>query len=397
MPQEYLIRIFAATAMVLDNRQRLSISLFFFLSGISFATWTSRIPTIKTTFDLNEAELGALLLAMPVGSLIGLPFSGYLVSKFDSRIPLTVSFAITSVCLALIGFAPGTYTLALAISTFSFTMRIFNISVNTQAVTLQNQSDRKILGSLHGLWSAGGIAGILITTLMVALNIPLPTHLLIVAVISIFFTLASYQYLLKNDRPVSGNKLILRKPDPYIVYLGLLVFLSAICEGGMFDWSGIYFQDVLNIKIFTYGYLVFMTCMAVSRFLSDIVITKIGMPATFMWSSGLVITGISLTIIFSNLWSAIIGFSLVGLGTAAIVPLSYSLAGLSKKYSAGMAISIIATYAISGMLIGPPLIGYLAHAFNLQTSFITFAVCGILIIPISQLFFRHRKMLESRQ
>ncbi|HEY0668922.1 MAG TPA: MFS transporter [Sphingobacteriaceae bacterium] len=381
--------------MVIKNRQRLSISLFFFLSGICFATWTSRIPSIKTTFDLNEAELGTLLLAMPIGSIIGLPISGWLVSKFDSRIPLLVSFIITSISLALIGLAPNAYILALPICLFSFTMRIFSISVNTQAITLQKLSDNKILGSFHGLWSAGGIAGILLTTLMVALNISLQLHLVCVTLVSLIATVFSYRYLLKDDRPVSGNKLILSKPDPYIVYLGLLVFFSAVCEGGMFDWSGIYFQDVLKIKVFTYGYLVFMTCMAISRFLSDSIVDKIGMPATYTWSAACIIIGIGSTILFTNIWAAMIGFSLVGLGTAAIIPLSYSLAGLSKKYSPGMAISIIATYAISGMLIGPPMIGYLAHAFNLQTSFITFAVCGVMIMPISRLFFRHQKRIAS--
>ncbi|NEU06711.1 MFS transporter, partial [Flavihumibacter sp. R14] len=78
-------------------------------------------------------------------------------------------------------------------------------------------------------------------------------------------------------------------------------------------------------------------------------------------------------IILPTFMSAMIGFSLVGLGTAAVVPMTYMLAGRSKKYSPGMAISIIATYAIAGMLLGPPLIGYIAHAFNLRVAFILFA------------------------
>lgn len=381
--------------MILKNRHRLSISLFFFISGVSFGTWTSRIPTIKAALNLNDAELGTLLLAMPIGSLIGLPISGWLVSRFNSSIPLTVSFTITSISLAFIGLAPNVYTIALCICIFAFTMRIFSISVNTQAVTLQKLFERKILGSFHGLWSAGGIAGILLTTLMVALNIPLRLHLISVGVTCLIFILLFYKYLLKDDRPASGNKLILAKPDPYMVYLGLLVFFSAVCEGGMFDWSGIYFKEVLHIKIFTYGYLIFMTSMTISRFLSDFIIERTGMPATYIWSAGCIITGVGLIVIFQSFWPAMIGFSLVGLGTAAVVPMSYSLAGLSKKYSPGMAISIIATYAISGMLIGPPMIGYIAHAFNLQTSFIIFALCGIMIIPISKLFFSHQKSVSS--
>ena len=92
-----------------------------------------------------------------------------------------------------------------------------------------------------------------------------------------------------------------------------------------------------------------------------------------------------------SFWPSLIGFCLVGLGTASIIPMTFTLAGLSQKYSPGMAISIIATYSIVGMLIGPPLIGYLAHAFNLRVSFMLFAISGMMLIPISQLFFRHQK------
>ncbi len=108
-----------------------------------------------------------------------------------------------------------------------------------------------------------------------------------------------------------------------------------------------------------------------------------------------IVSGISMAIIFPYFWTAMIGFSLVGFGTAAVVPMSYALAGASKKYSPGMAISIIATYAITGMLLGPPLIGYLAHAFNLRISFVVFGICGLMLVPITQLFFRYRDSIEK--
>ncbi|SDL65734.1 Sugar phosphate permease [Pedobacter antarcticus] len=363
------------------------------MSGFSFATWASRIPTIKTAFGFNEAELGAILLAMPVGSLIGLPISGWLVAKYNSRVPLAIGYGLNALSLALIGFTQQTYSLVIAVVLFAFTTRIFNISVNTQAITLQQQFEQKIIGSFHGFWSTGGIAGVAFSTLLIALNISLQLHLVIVAVIALALTCYAFKYLLKDDRSSTGNKIIMGKPDPYILYLGLVVFCSAICEGGMFDWSGIYFQEVLNVKIFTYGYLIFMTFMALSRFLSDLIIARFGMPATYIMSALFIVAGIAMAIIVPTFWTAMIGFSLVGFGTAAVVPMSYALAGASSKYSPGMAISIIATYSITGMLLGPPLIGYLAHAFNLRVSFIIFGLCGLMLIPISQMFFRHRKTL----
>ncbi len=362
------------------------------MSGLSFSTWASRIPTIKTTFGFNEAELGSLLLALPIGSLLGLPLSGWLVSRYNSRVPLTVGYGLNAISLALIGFSFNTFSLVVAVVLFAFTTRIFNISVNTQAITLQKRFEKKILGSFHGYWSMGGIAGILLSTLLLELNTSIQHHFMAVAVVMLGITLYSYQFLLHGDRAKTGNKLILSKPDPYIFYLGSIVFLCAICEGGMFDWSGIYFQEVIKVEIFTYGYLIFMTFMAASRFLSDVIISRFGMPKTYIMSAAFIISGIGLAIIFPFFWPAMIGFSLVGFGTAAIIPMSYALAGASKKYSAGMAISIIATYSITGMLLGPPLIGYLAHAFNLRVSFIIFALCGVLLIPITRMFFKYQKL-----
>jgi MFS family permease len=373
--------------MDLRNRQRFFLSLFFFLSGFCFSSWASRIPTIKTNFGYNEAELGTLLLFMPISSLIGLPFSGWLVSRYDSRIPLAGGFLLLCVGILGIGFAHTTPLLIVSICILSFSFRILNISLNTQAIHLQKQFDKKINGSFHGLWSTGGIAGVGFSTLFVGLDVQMDLHLAIVSSMTFGLTLYAQRFLLRNDRASTGNKLILGKPDPYIVYLGLLVFFAAICEGGMFDWGGVFFKEVVGVEIFTWGYLFFMISMALSRFASDRVVERIGMPRTYMISAAFIIIGIALPVLFPRFWPSLTGFCFVGLGTASIIPMTFTLAGYNTKYSPGMVISIIATYSITGMLIGPPLIGYLAHAFDLRLSFITFAVSGLMLIPISKLFF----------
>lgn len=377
--------------MDLKNKQRIFLSIFFFLSGFTFSSWASRIPTIKSLFGFNEAELGTILLAMPISSLIGLPVSGWLVSRYDSRVPLIAAFIVLSFALTFIGAAPNTFLLIVAICLFAFSLRILNIAINTQAINLQKLYERKINGSFHGLWSTGGIFGVGFSTIMVASNVTMQIHLVIVSLITLLATFFCYKSLLKNDRAPSGNKLIIGKPDPYILYLGLLVFFAAVCEGGMFDWSGIYFQEVVKVDVFTFGYLIFMVFMALSRFFSDRIVEKLGMAKTYILSASFIFLGIALALVFPTFWPAMLGFSMVGFGTAAVIPMTYSLAGTSEKYSPGMAISILATYGIMGMLIGPPLIGYLAHAFNLRVSFMLFALSGLMLIPMSQLLFRHLK------
>ena len=371
--------------------QRLALSTFFFLAGFSFSSWTSRIPTIAAALDLNEAELGSILFAMPVASMIGLPLSSWLVTRFETRIPLTVGFILNALCLTLIGFANSPTFLVTALVLYALCTRVLNIAINTQSINLQNLYGRKINGSFHGLWSTGGIVGVGFTTLLVSLKVTIVPHLLMVTGITTLAAIIAYRYLLRNDKATSGNKLSFKKPEPFILYLGLLAFFAMVCEGGMFDWSGIYFQQVIKEEIFTAGYLTFMVFMATSRFISDRIIDKIGMANAYIMSSVFIFSGILLAILFPSFWPAMIGFSLVGFGTAAVIPLTYTLAGTSKTYSPGMAVSLIATFGIVGMLLGPPMIGYLAHAFNLKISFIAFAVSGFMLIPISRLFFRLEK------
>lgn len=377
--------------MKLKKKQRIALSIYFFLSGICFATWASRIPTIKDLFNFNEAVLGSVLMIMPFGSLIGVPISGWLIAKYDSRTPLIYSFILFGASLISIGFAQTPFVLVLSLGVFSFCLRLMNISMNTQSLTLQNKYKKKIVGSFHGIWSLGGLLGVGISTVMLRLGVSIENHLLFIGTLVIITSIYIFQYTLKNDKSRTGNKFKLGKPDPFIIYLGSIAFLASLCEGGMYDWGGVYFKEVVKEDIFTYGYLILMACMTLSRFTSDYMMEKIKLSSLFILSSIMIVVGISTAIIFPYLWPTLFGFCLVGFGVAGLFPMTFILAGTSKKYSPGMAISIISTYSIVGMFIGPPLIGYLAHAVGLKSSFLTFIAVGLLLIPFSQLVFKHQK------
>lgn len=377
--------------MITKQANRIALSTYFFLSGLCFATWASRIPTIKAFFKLNDAELGSVLLVMPIAALIGTVTSGWLISKFNNRDLLLFSFVFFALALLGTSLVFSTLFLILVLALFSICMRVLNIAMNAQSITLQTFYKKNIIGSFHGVWSFGGVIGVVFSTLMVKYNVTIQNHFLVITLITILATIIAYKYSLTKDKSTTGNKLIIGKPDPFIFYLGLLIFFAAICEGGMFDWSGIYFKEVVKEDVFTYGYLLFMIFMATSRFFLDKILDKIGMPRMYVISGLLITIGTLTTVLLPEFWTALIGFCLVGIGVSAIFPMTYILAGKSKKYSAGMAISIIGTYAIVGMFIGPPLIGYLSHAYGLQNAFFTLVVCGLMFIPISQLFFKTQK------
>ena len=372
----------------LKTKQRIAISSFFFLSGLCLASWASRIPTIKSVLEINDAELGSLLFVMPISQLLGLPMSGWLATKFETRWPLLFSSFLHVVSLFVIGLAQNILSLVIAMFFFAFTMRILNIAMNAQALTLQKRYEKKINGSFHGLWSLGGISGVGLTTLMIAIDMDIKMHFLIVSIAATIATLSVFNFLIVGDKSTSGNKLLLSKPDRQILLLGIIILFAAVCEGGMFDWSGVYFRDVIQVEIFTVGYLIFMACMALTRFVSDSIIKIIGMKSMYFLSSILMSIGMSIAVIFPYFWPAMIGFSLVGIGTSSIFPMTFFLAGTSNKYSPSMALSIVVTYAMIGVLIGPVLIGYIAHAIHLRASFVFLTLSALSIIPVSRIYFK---------
>ena len=373
------------------QKQRIALSAYFLLSGICFSSWASRIPTIKDNFNLNEDSLGNLLMVMPASAVIGIPLSGWLVSKFDSRIPLQVASFTFLLSLLSIGFAPSIWFIVASLVVFSISLRVINISINTQSISIQEKFEKKIVGSFHGIWSIGGILGVLFSTIMIKFKISIEWHLLMVTIFGILMVLFAFPHLLRDDKSRSGGGFKLGKPSKYISLLGFIVFFAAICEGGMYDWNGVYFKEIVNEKVFTFGYLLFMISMTISRLTIDKMMEHFGMQKLYILGSVLIVLGVSMAIIFPYFWPALIGFCMVGFGVSGLYPMTYILAGRAKKYSVGIVISIVSTYSTIGMFLGPPIIGYLAHAFGLQRAFITFIVGGLMFIPLSKMVFNHLK------
>jgi MFS family permease len=369
--------------MLTKEQNRSALSVLFFISGFCFSSWASRIPTLKAAFEMNEAQLGNFLFILPVCSLIGLPISGWLVSRFDSRHPLLFGFLLFTLSLVGIGWTQEMEVLIVFVALFAFGLRMINISMNTQAIQVQRKFDKPINGSFHGLWSLGGLMGILFATLMIRFNLGIGKHLALVGLLAVVITLVSYLFMLKNDREITVNKLRFGKPDSFIFYVGLMVFCAAVCEGGIYDWSSVYFKEVVNAELFTLSYLVFMCSMTVARFFTDPLIALMGMEKLFVVSASVIILGVSVLIVFPYFYPALLGFFITGFGVASIFPMSFLLAGQSKKYTTGVAISIVGTYSTVGVLLAPPFVGYVAHLFSLNRAFLLFVFAAMLLMVFS--------------
>lgn len=365
---------------VSQNRlHRIAVSIFFFIAGLTGASWASRIPDIKTTLQLSEAALGGVLFAVPVGQLISLPLSGWLISRFGSRqllIYASIFFPLTLIMLAL---AATTWQLVLILFFFGLWGNLFNISMNTQAVGIESLYGRSIMASFHGLWSLAGFTGAALGNFFVSGNISPVIHFSVIGLLITFLITFFYKYTLpENGNADAAETKLFVRPDKTVLLLGFIGFCCMLCEGSMADWSGIYFQNVINspAKYITLGYVSFMATMATGRFIGDWLITKFGVQKILQFSGILIAGGLALIILFPVFKLAITGCLLVGVGVSCVVPMVYALAGKSKTMSPQFALAAVSTISFLGFLIGPPMIGFIAQVSNLRWSFTVVALLG---------------------
>jgi MFS family permease len=361
------------------RRHRISISVFFFVAGFTFASWASRIPHIQAKLGLSEGQLGAVLFALPIGLMTSLSVSGGLVNRFGSQIMARIASLGYSCLLPLLGLATTTWQLAGLLFLFGIAGNMYNISTNTQAVGLEKLYGRSIMASFHGIWSTAGFSGAAVGTLMVNLHWLPWQHFLIIAALGLAATTLCYPYILPADTNPAKHRLF-ALPDRKILQLGLIAFGCLVCEGTMFDWSGVYFKKVVQVpaNLTTIGYAAFMGCMATGRFVADKIVTRFG-PKLVLQVAGVVISiGLLLAVLVPHVVVATLAFMLVGFGVSSVVPVVYSQAGKSSTMSPSQALAAVSTVGFAGFLVGPPLIGFLAEATNLRWSFGAVALIGLM-------------------
>lgn len=348
------------------HQARIAVSTIFFLAGVLLATWISRIPTVSHHLNLNEAQLGIALLGLAVGALLAFPVCGWATAKYGSKATTTLGILLLALFLSLVPLAHGLWSLTLLLVLLGAANGGVDVAMNSQAVDVEKGQNRPIMSSFHALYSVGGIAGALIGGLMALLNVTPQMHFLTITLLSLLTVLYMIPRLLKV--PGSGETgPVFALPSKKLLGLGLVIFCVAVGEGAMGDWSAIYLRDSLGTtdQLATLGYLGFSIAMVVGRIFGDTLRVKFGAVKLVGFGALLATLGLTTGLLFPSPWAAIMGFACVGLGLSSGFPVVFSAAGQVPGTEPSVALAAIATMGYGGFLLGPPLIGFMAHASTL--------------------------------
>ena len=395
-----------SATVVSKERMRYAMLSFFLSQGLCFSTWASRIPDIKDIFDVNYAFYwGLVLFLIPVGKFVAIPLAGYLVSKLGSRIMVQISILGYALSLFSIGIAHSIYLLGVCLFCFGVFWNLCDISLNTQAIGIERIYGRTIMASFHGGWSLAACLGALIGFIMIQYNVNPFWHFMFIACLIAVTVLVSRNYLQddapeepkasetteqKKETPVLLS--FIRKPEMLLIQLGIVGLFALVVESAMFDWSGIYFESVLQVpKSMQIGFLVFMVMMTVGRFLANYAYNILGKQKVLQLAGAFIFIGFFTSALIGEMFETMsmkvvvnsVGFMLVGLGISCMVPTIYSLVGAKSKTPVGIALTILSSISFIGSLVAPLLIGAISQAFNMKYAYIVVGLLGLCILVMT--------------
>jgi MFS family permease len=364
------------------------LSLFFFLDGVVFATWVVRIPSIKDHLGVTTGGLGLALMCLSIGTGLAMTVSGRLCARYGTRPVILTAVALLSLVLPLIAL-PGTMpALCVTLAVTGLCYGVVNIGLNSAAVEVEQAGQRPIMSMLHGLWSAGGLAGALFGGLVVAL-LTTWQHFLLVSALVLVCTGAFARPLLRGRAPAVRPVRNGRRPFGLALALcGALAGCAAFGEGAVADWSVLHLRDNLHAEanLAAFGFSAYSVAIALARLAGSHLVRRHGQTVVLVTGALLALGGMLAASWTGSVVVAFAGFVAVGLGLANVFPLAIAQAGALGGPSG---VSLASTIGHSGMLGGPPLIGLLAERIGLASALTTAAVTAGAIVPLA-LYFRTR-------
>lgn len=371
-------------ARVENRYAQLSTRVAFLIAGIGFSTLAPLIPGIKSRLELNDSTLGLLLLCVGLGSIVVMPFAGGLAARFGCRNVIVISALALCFSLPCIAFAPTIPYLACALALMGAGGGTLDVVMNIQAVVVERESERPMMSGFHGMFSVGGIVGAGGLTALLSLKAhPVLCQAIIAGGCAIMLGAVASKLLVRIASSEESKPKTFALPRGKVLLLGFLCFIVFMGEGSVTDWSGVLLHDFrkVDLNISGLGYVAFAAMMTLNRLTGDIVVAKLGRRKVMFAGSVCGALGFLIAAAVPNWIAAIIGFAMVGIGLANVVPILFSATGKQDDMPANLALSSVTTMGYLGLLVGPPLLGFIAQQTSLLVSLLTLAtLCSAVAI-----------------
>lgn len=355
----------------------------FIANGLAFASWAPIIPFAKANTGVDEAALGLLLLCLGIGSVISMPITGWLCARHGTRPMILISAMIMACALPFLAYLFTYWALAITLLIFGASIGTLDVAMNIHAAEVEKRSGRALMSGFHGMFSVGAICGAGFVTLMISYGVaPLIATLCVTGSVIIAILWVQSHYLItKSDAPEP-----FRPPCGIVKWLALLAGIAFLIEGAIMDWGALLMIEraVFSMQQAALGYIAFSITMVIGRLSGDYVVPRIGRRAILLGGGTLVVLGLIAITTLPSPALNLIGFAVIGLGAANLVPVVFSAAGQQSDMDPNMAVASVTFVGYAGILLGPAIIGFGAQYTSLPIAMGSLAILGAvyLISPV---------------
>jgi MFS family permease len=355
----------------------------FIANGLAFASWAPIIPFAKANTGVDEAALGLLLLCLGIGSVISMPITGWLCARHGTRPMILISAMIMACALPFLAYLVTYWALAISLLIFGASIGTLDVAMNIHAAEVEKRSGRALMSGFHGMFSVGAICGAGFVTLLISYGVaPLIATLCVTSSVIVAILWVQSHYLItKSDAPEP-----FRPPRGIVKWLALLAGIAFLIEGAIMDWGALLMIEraVFSMQQAALGYIAFSITMVIGRLSGDYVVPRIGRRAILLGGGTLVVLGLIAITTLPSPALNLIGFAVIGLGAANLVPVVFSAAGQQSDMDPNMAVASVTFVGYAGILLGPAIIGFGAQYTSLPIAMGSLAILGAvyLISPV---------------
>ena len=356
--------------------QAASVAAAFLLNGVTFGAFAARIPAVQAQTHLDEAGLGFALLGAAVGAVLTMSIGGWLGGRFGTHLVTPITLLLCGALLPLIGASWDYFSLVGSLFIYGVAQGTMDVCMNANGLAVERAGSGPIMSRLHASWSIGSFSGALLSAQAAALGIAILPEFVVLGVLEAAVGLVLFWGMLPDRQSGGGGRL--RLPTGRLALLGTFALVAFLAEGSASDWSGVYLHRSLGASegVAALAVATFAGAMALCRLVGDKLTLILGSGRLVAGGATLATLGLGLALAVQVPAVAIVGFGLMGLGLATVVPTIFRAAGSQPGMPSSVSIAAVTTMGYAGGLIGPPIIGTVAHEISLR---------GALVIVLAML------------